>query len=156
MAGTSKTRIFAMSVKFALTLAVAYRARENRDCRSAHEIGIQRLRGDIQSDCRDRQHLRHEPTTRTHYDITRLQSFTEWWQLPLLVLACILVLAFVAFMYRRDSVELKPGIGILLAILRLGAFGGLLLMYLDIEKHSETKVVHNSRASHSWSTAASA
>ena len=84
-------------------------------------------------------------TTRTRYESARVQSFSEWWQMPLLVLVCVLVLAFVGLMYRRDSVELKPGIGILLAVLRLAAFGGLLLMYLDIQKRTETKVVHNSR-----------
>src|SRR5689334_4797571 len=48
---------------------------------------------------------------RTRFDFTRIQSFSEWWQKPLLVLACILVLTFVALMYRRDSVELKRGVG---------------------------------------------
>jgi hypothetical protein len=84
--------------------------------------------------------------SRIRYESTRLQSFSEWWQTPLLVLVCVLVLVFVAYMYRRDSVELKPGIGVLLALLRLAAFVGLLLMYLDIQRRSETKVIHNSRA----------
>lgn len=83
--------------------------------------------------------------SRTRYDFTRTQSFSEWWQMPVLVLACVVVLAFVAYMYRRDSVELKPGVGVVLALLRLAAFVGVLLMYLDVEKRTETKVVHNSR-----------
>ncbi|HZZ30272.1 MAG TPA: VWA domain-containing protein [Pirellulales bacterium] len=74
-----------------------------------------------------------------------MQSFTEWWQMPLLVLVCAFVLGFVAYMYRRDSIELKPGLGMLLAVLRLAAFLGVLLMYLDVQKRSETKVIHNSR-----------
>ncbi len=84
--------------------------------------------------------------TRTRFESTRLQSFSEWWQTPLLVLVCVIVLAFVVYMYRRDSVELKPGIGALLALLRLAAFAGVLLMYLDVQRRSETKVIHNSRA----------
>src|SRR5690606_24537943 len=79
------------------------------------------------------------------YESARVQSFTEWWQMPLMIGACVLVLAFVAYMYRRDSVELRPGIGILLALLRLAAFAGLLLAFLDIQRRTETKVVHNSR-----------
>ena len=83
--------------------------------------------------------------TRTRYESVRTQSFSEWWQMPVVVLACAAVLLFVALMYRRDSVELKPGIGVLLAVLRLAAFAGLLLMYLDIERRTEVKVIHNSR-----------
>jgi hypothetical protein len=83
--------------------------------------------------------------TRTRYESVRAQSFSEWWQMPLVVLACVAVLLFVALMYRRDSVELKPGIGVLLAALRLAAFIGLLLMYLDVERRTEVKVIHNSR-----------
>ncbi len=86
-----------------------------------------------------------EALTRTRYELTRVQSFSEWWQMPLLVLVCVVVLVYVAYLYRRDSVELKPGIGVLLMILRLAAFCGLLLAYLDVQKRTETKVVHNSR-----------
>ncbi|HEY2882244.1 MAG TPA: vWA domain-containing protein, partial [Pirellulales bacterium] len=83
--------------------------------------------------------------SRTRYELSRIQSFSEWWQTPLLVLVCLLVLVFVGLMYRKDSVELKPGVGVLLTLLRLAAFAGVLLMYLDVERRSETKVVHNSR-----------
>ncbi len=83
--------------------------------------------------------------SRTRYELARLQSFSEWWQMPLLALVCLLVLAYVAYLYRRDSVELNRGVGVLLVVLRLAAFGGLLLAYLDVQKRTETKVVHNSR-----------
>jgi len=86
-----------------------------------------------------------DAATRTRYESVRAQSFSDWWQMPLMVLACVAVLLFVALMYRRDSVELKPGIGVLLAVLQLAAFAGLLLMYLDIERRTEVKVIHNSR-----------
>jgi hypothetical protein len=85
------------------------------------------------------------PITRTRYEAARVQAFGEWWQMPLLVSVCLVVLFFVAYMYRRDAVELKPGMGIILALLRLAAFAGILLMFLDIERRSEVKVVHNSR-----------
>ena len=73
------------------------------------------------------------------------QSFTEWWQAPLLVLVALAVAAFVIVLYRRDSVELRPGIGALLAVLRLTAFAGLLLAYLDLQKWSEQREVEKSR-----------
>src|SRR5262249_12288295 len=63
-----------------------------------------------------------DAATRTRYESVRAQSFSQWWQMPLVVLASLAVIAFVALMYRRDSVELKPGIGVLLAVLRMAAF----------------------------------
>ena len=48
-------------------------------------------------------------------------------------------------MYRRDSVELRRGIGVLLAVLRIAAFAGLLLAYLDLQKWSEQQEIQNSR-----------
>jgi hypothetical protein len=74
-----------------------------------------------------------------------LQSFDEWWQKPLLVTVCVLVVAFVIYMYRRDSVELRRGVGVFLAVLRLAAFAGLLVNYLDLQKRTEKLVVHNSQ-----------
>ncbi|HEY2827134.1 MAG TPA: hypothetical protein VGJ04_05995 [Pirellulales bacterium] len=87
----------------------------------------------------------NDALTRTRYEVSRVQSFTEWWQMPLLVLVCAVVLVFVAYMYRRDSAELMSGMGVVLAVLRLAAFVGVLLMFLDVQKRTETKVVHNSR-----------
>ncbi|MDZ4820891.1 MAG: hypothetical protein SGJ20_18145 [Planctomycetota bacterium] len=86
-----------------------------------------------------------EAGTRTRYEWTRLLTYTEWWQKPLLVLVCLLVVAYVIYMYRRDSVELKRGVGVLLAILRLAAFAGLLLNYLDLQKRTDVLSVQNSQ-----------
>ena len=91
----------------------------------------------------------------TRYEFTQWSAFSEWWQVPLLVLACLAVVAFVAWMYRRDSVELRPGVGVFLAVMRLAAFVGLLLFYLGLEKWAEQKEVQNSRRS-CWSIRASA
>jgi hypothetical protein len=79
------------------------------------------------------------------YRFAMLQSFSEWWQMPLLVLVCLALVAFVVYMYRRDSVELRPGIGILLAALRVTAFAGLLLVYFNLQKWSEQQEIQNSR-----------
>ncbi len=84
-------------------------------------------------------------SSRVTYEWTRLQSFSEWWQKPLLVLVCAAIALFVLWMYRRDSIELKPGVGWLLLILRVATFGGLLLFYLSLEKRTEKRVTHNSR-----------
>ncbi len=81
----------------------------------------------------------------TRYQFSQLQSFSEWWQMPLLVLISLAVIAFVIYMYRRDSVELRPGIGVFLAVLRIAAYVGLLVFYLDLQKWSEQKELQNSR-----------
>ena len=80
------------------------------------------------------------------YQFTQTQSFSEWWQMPLLVLVCLAVMGFVAYMYYRDSIELRPGVGLFLAIMRIAAFAGLLLFFLDLQKWSEQKEIQNSRA----------
>jgi hypothetical protein len=81
----------------------------------------------------------------TRYQFTLWQSLSEWWQAPLVVLACLAIVVFVVYMYRRDSVELRPGVGLFLAVMRLTALAGLLLFYLDLQKWSEQKEIQNSR-----------
>ncbi len=87
-----------------------------------------------------------QTTTRTTYDFEQLQSFTERWHYLLLGLVCATIVAFVGYMYRRDSVELRRGVGVLLLGLRLLALLGVLAYFLELEKRSERKVIHNSRA----------
>jgi hypothetical protein len=84
-------------------------------------------------------------TTPPRYEFARLAGY-ENWQYALLGLICVVVLGFVFWMYRRDSVELKPGVGILMAFLRIGAFVGLLLHYLDLQKRSDVIKTDNSVA----------
>ncbi len=62
----------------------------------------------------------HHGDSRIRYEVSRVQSFTDWWQMPLLVAVCAVVLSFVVYMYRRDSVELKPGFGVLLVVAAAG------------------------------------
>jgi uncharacterized ParB-like nuclease family protein len=83
--------------------------------------------------------------TRTTYEFARLQAYTERWHYLVLAAVCAAVVAFSVWMYRRDSVELRRGAGAVLLALRLAALCGLLLFYLNLEKRTERKVVHNSR-----------
>jgi hypothetical protein len=86
-----------------------------------------------------------DAATRTTYEWARWGSFSEWWQKPLLVAVCVAMAAYVLYMYRRDSVELRRGVGPVLALLRLAAFAGLLVNYLDLQKRTEKLVVQNSQ-----------
>ena len=84
-------------------------------------------------------------TTRTSYELARLQSYTERWQYLVLIAVCAAIAAYAIWMIRRDSIELRPAVAGMLALLRVVALVGLLAFYLNLEKRTERKVVHNSR-----------
>lgn len=87
------------------------------------------------------------PTGQTMVTYQWLQAaeLDQWWQWILVALICTAVLAFVIYWYRRDSVELTKQTGWALALLRLTAFVGLLLFFLQLDKRTEQRIVRNSR-----------
>jgi hypothetical protein len=74
-----------------------------------------------------------------------IDDFSQWWQMPALVLALAAIGLFVLWMYRRDAAELPRGVGILLAALRLGAIAAVAAAYLDFERTAEHEIVFPSR-----------
>jgi hypothetical protein len=74
-----------------------------------------------------------EGSANIYYQFSRLKSFSEWWQPLLLVAVCIAIGAYVAWMYRKDSVELPRGLAVLLFSLRLLAFLGVLFFFFGLE-----------------------
>lgn len=80
---------------------------------------------------------------RTTFEWGRIQSNADW-ILPIGV--CIVILLFVHYMYRRDSVELRPVWGWLLTAMRTATFLGLLVFYLQPHWRTEREEVRNSRA----------
>jgi hypothetical protein len=86
-----------------------------------------------------------EAATRTTYDFERWQAFGERWHIMALLAVCAAVLVFVASLYRRDSVELRPGMGLVLLALRVTAMLGVLAYFLELEKRTERTAIHNSR-----------
>ena len=74
-----------------------------------------------------------------------IDGFSQWWQLPALVLALAAIGLFVLWMYRRDAAELPRGMGLLLAALRLGAIAAVAAAYLDFERTAEHEIVFPSR-----------
>jgi hypothetical protein len=82
----------------------------------------------------------------TRFEWGRLQSFTEGWHYLLLLLVCAALVGFAVWMIRRDSIELPKWLTVVLAALRLAALAGLLVFFLQLEKRTERKLVHNSRA----------
>ncbi len=84
--------------------------------------------------------------SRTYFELSRLQSMTEWWQWLLLLGVCLAVAAIIVVMYLYDSVELPRGVTATLVLLRVLAFVGLIVFFLNLEKRTERKLVKNSRA----------
>jgi len=74
-----------------------------------------------------------------------IDSFSQWWQMPALVVALAAIAAFVLWMYRRDAAELPRGMGLVLATLRLGAIAAVAAAYLDFERTAEHEIVFPSR-----------
>lgn len=87
-----------------------------------------------------------EQAVRTTYRLGWVPAYADerWYYLGLIA-GCLAIAAFVIYMYRRDTVELRSGIGALLLGLRLVALLGLLVYFLDVEKRTEREVVNNSR-----------
>jgi len=87
-----------------------------------------------------------ESSTHVIHEFARVQSMTQWWHWLLLAILTMGIVAYVVFMYLRDSVELPKGRSFFLLALRLAALAGVLFFFLDLEKRSERQVVRNSRA----------
>lgn len=86
-----------------------------------------------------------ETMTEAHHTLGRLAEFTEWWQWLLLIVGSIAVIALIVVMYYFDSRELSAGISTTLVVLRVLAFIGLLVFFLNFEKRTERLIVKNSR-----------
>ncbi|MCA9134865.1 MAG: hypothetical protein KDA45_16970, partial [Planctomycetales bacterium] len=83
--------------------------------------------------------------TRVIYQWLRIEQLDQWWHWLLVAAVCLLTLVFVAFWYRRDSVEHPRMVGWALLLLRLAALCGLLLYFFQLDKRSEQRVVRDSR-----------
>lgn len=81
--------------------------------------------------------------THVTFEWGRIQTNTDW-ILP--IAATVLILLFVRAMYVRDAEELPRPVGLLLAGLRMAAFIGLLLLFLQPQWRTEHETTRNSRA----------
>ncbi len=76
-------------------------------------------------------------STRTSYELSRLQAYTERWHYLVLAVVAAVILGYAAWMIKRDSVELPRWVTLLLAALRITALVGVLGFYLNLEKRTE-------------------
>lgn len=76
---------------------------------------------------------------------SRLELMDQWWHWLVLMAIVGLVIAYVAYWYRRDWTELPRPLGIALLALRLTALLGVLIFFLDLQKRTEQQLVRPSR-----------
>ncbi len=82
----------------------------------------------------------------TTYEFSTLRQLAEQPWLSLVLIACSLLAAgLVITIYRRDTRELKPVIGLVLLITRLTVLAILLFFFLRLEKRTTRELVVNSR-----------
>jgi len=84
-----------------------------------------------------------EGMLRETFEFARVHSNPALWLLiaPIFVA----VLAFVGYMYYRDSIELAPGLAVFLAVLRMAVFFGLLVLFLEPQWRIERDFTYDSR-----------
>lgn len=75
----------------------------------------------------------------------RIADLDQWWHWILLVLVIAGIVAFVTWLYRRDSVEIARPRAWGLLILRLVALVGVLLFFLQLERRTERTLTKTSR-----------
>lgn len=83
--------------------------------------------------------------TRVIYEWSRFEQLDQWWHWLLIAAIVAAVSLFVSYWYRRDSVEHRRPVGWALLLLRLAAFSGLLLYFFQLDRHTEQRVVRDSR-----------
>ncbi|MGD9636282.1 MAG: hypothetical protein AB7G28_04500 [Pirellulales bacterium] len=83
---------------------------------------------------------------RAVYEFGRLSDFDDV-RLPvtLIAVSTAAIVMLVWYLYRRDTRELSPGVGRLLAGLRFVALAGLLIFFLGVERRTTREIVHNSQ-----------
>ena len=82
---------------------------------------------------------------RAFHEFARLHHLTQWWHWMLVLVVCAAVVAYVVWMYVRDSVELQRGVAASLLLLRLLAFVGIFFTFLDLERLHERQLFKISR-----------
>ncbi len=95
------------------------------------------------------------PAARHRFTSRLVDGFTQWWQMPGLVLLAVGVVVFVLWTYQRDAAELSAMRRLGLVLLRLGAFAALGLAWLDVERITEYEIVSPSRVAVLVDTSAS-
>ena len=83
--------------------------------------------------------------TRTFFEMVPLLPITSGLHFAIAGLLVAAIVAFIVWMYIRDGVELPGGLTATLGLLRVLAFLGLILFFINPEKRSEQRVTKTSR-----------
>ena len=74
-----------------------------------------------------------------------LDSFSEWWHMPVLIACIATVMGAVLWIYHHDAAEIPRWKGVPLAFLRIFAWSILLLGLLDMRRTAEHEITFPSR-----------
>ncbi|MCA9192013.1 MAG: hypothetical protein KDB03_09630 [Planctomycetales bacterium] len=85
--------------------------------------------------------------SRISYQWERIEQLDQWWHWLLLAATCFCISLFVSLWYKRDCQELRRPVAWTLILLRLSAFGGLLMYFGQLDKRSEQRLTRSSRVS---------
>ncbi len=85
------------------------------------------------------------PQSKVYYEWARLTAMDSWWQYCTVAIIVLAILAYVSWLYQRDGIELPRGLRWSLLLLRIAAFTGLLLFFLNLQKRSEQPIARASR-----------
>ncbi len=83
--------------------------------------------------------------TRIYHQWMRLEVMDQWWHWLIFVAVLVAVFGYVIYWYRRDWHELPKALGWTLLLLRLTAFVGIVVFFMDLQRRSEQRVVRPSR-----------
>lgn len=79
------------------------------------------------------------------YQWLMVEQLDQWWHWLLLATLCMAIVSYVVWWYRRDTVDHQKPVKFALAMLRIGAFVGLLLYFLQLDKRTEQRIVRDSK-----------
>lgn len=80
-----------------------------------------------------------------YHEFARVQRLDQGWEWLAIIAGALGLVTWILWLYRRDTSELPRGTAWSLWLLRLAAFLGLVLFYLEPEKRREQSVVKSSR-----------
>ena len=89
--------------------------------------------------------MNNRPDIRTIYELQPVLPIAEWWHWLITVVVVGLLIGWIFWLYRRDTVKLSRSIAWSLTAMRFCVVAALVLYFLGPEKRTETRSVKDSR-----------
>jgi hypothetical protein len=89
--------------------------------------------------------MNDRPDIRTIYELQPVLPISEWWHWLLIVAVIGMLIGWIYWLYRRDTVKLSRSISWALTAMRFCVVAALVVYFLGPEKRTETRSVKDSR-----------